>query len=114
MKLGEGRRAAVRYDLSDLEKFMAEKKKRVSREPASQALPVVAVPAEEPTIQPDPPVEPRTQEPDAGEPPAPSRRSPPRTMWEALAERVQDEPEDDPFASNVVTQRRGPGGYFGG
>jgi hypothetical protein len=106
IKIGEGKRGLVRYDLADLERWVAEKK-RVGRAPASQALPVVAEPAEQPD-------QPPAQEPDADKLVGPRRTSPPRTPWEALAETVLAETEDDPFASNVVTRRRGPGGYFGG
>src|SRR5215472_3218905 len=103
IKIGEGKRGLVRYDLADLERWVAEKK-RVGRAP--QAFPVVAEPAEEPA-----PVELRTQEPDAVEPP---RRSPPRTPWEAIAERVLAETEEEePFATGQ-SPRRPPGGYFSG
>ena len=105
IKIGEGKRGLVRYDLADLERWVAEKK-RVGRAP--QAFPVVAEPAEEPAKT---PVEPRTREPDAVEP---RRTSPPQTPWEAMAETVLAELEDDPFSSNVVTQSRRPGGYFSG
>src|SRR5215469_10529237 len=47
IKIGEGKRGLVRYDLADLERWVAEKK-RVGGAPASQAFPVVAEPAEEP------------------------------------------------------------------
>src|SRR5215831_2964955 len=107
IKIGEGKRRLVRYDLADLERWVAERK-RVGR--ARQAPPVVAEPVEEPAMQPEPPVEPRTQEPSA-----PCRRSPPRTPWEALAETVLAEPEDDPFAvTGRAAPRRKPAGYFGG
>ena len=114
IKLGEGKRGLVRYDLADLERWV-EEKKRVGRAPASRVKPPVNDPptADQQTMQPELPAEPRAQEPDAVEPPPPPR-SPPRTMWEALAETVLAEPEDDPFSSNVITRRRGPGGYFGG
>src|SRR5215471_4640895 len=102
IKIGEGKRGLVRYDLADLERWVAEKK-RVGRTPAP---PVVA---EEPAM---PPVEPRAQ--DAVEPPPPRRRSPSQTPWEAMAETVLAELEDDPFSSNVTPRQRGPGGYFGG
>jgi hypothetical protein len=67
-------------------------------------------------MPPEVPAEPRAQEPDAVEPHAPSRRSPPRTIWEVLAENVlRDEPPDDPFAvAGRAAPRRSPGGYFSG
>jgi hypothetical protein len=116
IKIGEGKRGLVRYDLADLERWVAERK-RVGRAPASQARPPVNEPptADQQTMQPELSVEPRAQEPDAVEPPAPRRTSPPRIPWEALAERVQAEPEDDPFAAAGRTaSRRGPSGYFNG
>src|SRR5215468_3500261 len=67
IKIGEGKRGLVRYDLADLERWV-EEKKRVGRAPASQALPVVAEPAEEPAMQPEQPVEPCAAEPDLVEP----------------------------------------------
>jgi hypothetical protein len=116
IKIGEGKRGLVRYDLADLERWVAEKK-RVGRALASQARPLVIEPptADQQTMPPELPAEQRAPEPDTIEPPAPSRRSPPRTMWEALAEAVQGEPEEDPFAvAGRSTPRRAPGGYFGG
>ena len=115
IKLGEGKRGLVRYDLADLERWVAEKK-RVDRAPASQARPLVEEPptADQQTMQPERQIEPRAQKPDVIGPPAPSRRSPPRTMWEALAERVQAEPEDDPFAvAGRAAPRRQGSGYWG-
>jgi hypothetical protein len=111
IKIGEGKRGLVRYDLTDLDRWV-EEKKRVGRMPAARIKPPVV---EEGVEQPEPPVEPRAPEPDLAEPPPLSRRSPPRTMWEALAETVLAEPEDDPFATaGRATPRRAPGGYFGG
>ena len=107
IKIGSGKHGTVRYDLVDLDRLLEARKRRTP--------PPVAAP--QPVEQPEPPVvqpEPRAQEPDTIEPPPPHRRSPPRTMWDALAETAIAETEDDPFASNVVTRRRGPGGYFGG
>ena len=115
IKIGEGKRGLVRYDLADLERWVTEKK-RVGRAPASQARPLVEEPptADQQTMQPERQIEPRAQEPDVIGPPAPSRRSPPRTMWEALAERVQAEPEDDPFAvAGRAAPRRQGSGYWG-
>ena len=43
IKLGEGRRGLVRYDLADLEKFV-EAKERVGRVPASRVAPPAAQP----------------------------------------------------------------------
>ena len=116
IKIGEGKRGLVRYDLADLERWVAEKK-RVGRAPASQALPPVMEPptGDQHTMPPEQPIEPRAQEPDAVEPPAPRRPSPPRTMWEALAGTAQAEAEDEPFpVAGRSAPRRVPGGYFGG
>jgi len=115
IKIGEGKRGRVRYDLADLERWVAEKK-RVGRARASQVRPPVNEPptADQQITPPELPVEPRAQEPDVIGLPAPSRRSPPGTMWEALAERVQAEPEDDPFAvARRAAPRRQGSGYWG-
>jgi hypothetical protein len=114
IKIGEGKRGLVRYDLADLERWVAEKK-RVGRALASQARPPVIEPptADQQTMPPELPAEQRAPEPDTIEPPAPSRRSPPRTMWEALAEAVQGEPEEDPFATAGRSAPRQGSGYWG-
>jgi hypothetical protein len=111
IKIGEGKRGLVRYDLTDLERWVAEKK-RVGRMPAAR---IKHPGVEEAVEQPEPPVEPRAPEPVLAEPPPLSRRSPPRTIWEALAETALAEPEDDPFATaGRAAPRRVPGGYFSG
>jgi len=125
IKIGEGKRGLVRYDLADLERWVAEKK-RVGRAPAQVKPPVSEPTVTEPRAREQPPapvtqpetraVEPWEPEPRIDKPPPP-RRSPPQTPWEALAETVlaelEDEPLDDPFATGR-TQRRSPGGYFRG
>src|SRR5215469_6623796 len=70
IKIGEGKRGLVRYDLADLERWVAEKK-RVGRAPASQARPLVEEPptADQQTMQPERQIEPRAQEPDVIGPP---------------------------------------------
>jgi len=115
IKIGEGKRGLVRYDLADLERWV-EEKKRVARAQASQARSPVNEPkaADQQTMQPEPPAEPRALEPHVVEPPPLRRRSPPRTMWEALAETVLAEPEDDPFAvAGRAAPRRQGSGYWG-
>jgi len=112
IKYGEGKRGCVRYDLADLERFV-EAKKRAGRAPVATPQPPLHEP---PAAQPEPPA---AQPEPHDEPPVPHRVSPPRTMWEALAERVQAEPQDDPqeepFAvAGRAAPRRKPGGYFGG
>ena len=125
IKIGEGKRGLVRYDLADLERWV-EEKKRVGRAPVQVKPPVTEPTVTEPPAREQPPapvtqpetraVEPWEPEPRIDKPPAP-RRSPPQTPWEALAETVlaelEDEPLDDPFATGR-TQRRSPGGYFRG
>jgi hypothetical protein len=78
--------------------------------PASQVLPPVV----EALIagQPEQPVGPEiTPEPEL---PAPRRPSSARTPWEALAETVLAEPEDDPFAAaGRAAPRRQGSGYWG-
>jgi len=78
IKIGEGKRGLVRYDLADLERWVAERK-RVGRALAAQVKPSVV---EEAVEQPEPPVEMRAPQPDVLAPPAPCRPSPPRTPWE--------------------------------
>jgi hypothetical protein len=103
IKLGTGKHGTVRYDLADLDRFL-EGKKHQAPPPAPQPPAPAAEP--EPAAAPHEP--PLALEPERVEAP-PQRRSPPRTMWEALAETVQAEPEDDPFRSNVVTRPPSPG-----
>ena len=102
IKLGEGKRGLVRYDLADLDLWV-ETKKQTGRGPASHPLPVVVEAAEASET-----VEPRTPEPSARR-----RPSPPRTPWEALAETVLAEPEDDPFAvaGRAAPRRQGSGDW---
>ena len=118
IKIGEGKRGLVRYDLADLERWVSQRK-RVGRALAAQARPLVNEPAvsELPGIQPEPPVAPEL-EPELPvsipEISAPSRRSPPRTMWEALAETVLAEPEEEePFPADRAAPRRQGSGYWG-
>jgi hypothetical protein len=111
IKLGEGKRGLVRYDLVDLDRFVEGKKRRTPRSAPQPPVhePAVQQPASEQAASAAQP------EPGTVEQPPPRRRSPPRTMWEALAEAVLAEPEDDdPFRSNVATRPHRPGGYFGG
>src|SRR5262249_17062040 len=103
IKIGSGKHGTVRYDLADLDAFR-EARKRPPPPQAPQALPVAAEPADEAAMQPEAPAE----------PPGPRRPSHPRTPWEALAETVLAETEEEPFASGVVTRSHRPGGYFGG
>ena len=118
VKYGEGKRGRVRYDTADLDRFLETKKRRALPPVAAPQPPVQEAHVEQPkppAVQPEPPIEPTAPEPYITEPPVPRRRSPPRTMWEALAERVQAEPEDEPFAvAGRAAPRRKPGGYFGG
>jgi hypothetical protein len=104
VKYGEGPRGRVRYDTADLDRFIETKKRR--------ALPPVAAPQPaEPAAQPERPV---VREPCVDEPPSPRRSSPPRTMWEALAETALAELEDDPFAAvGRSAPRRQGSGYWG-
>src|SRR5215471_5915822 len=122
IKIGEGKRGLVRYDLADLERWV-EEKKRIGRAPAQVKPPVSEPTVTEPPDREQPPalvtqpetraVEPWEPEPRIDKPPPP-RRSPPQTPWEALAERVLAETEDDPFRSNDATRPHRRGGYFGG
>jgi hypothetical protein len=100
IKLGPGKRGLVRYDLDDLDRWVASKKQVGKRSVVEAQVPVAPVEqVEEPVERIDLPM--------------PVRRPPPRTPWEALAERYAEEPEDDPFAQAGRTpQRRGPAGYF--
>src|SRR5262249_56113471 len=61
IKLGEGKRGLVRYDLADLERWV-EVRKKVGRGTASQARPPVVEPpiAAQPTEQLPPPLPPPT------------------------------------------------------
>jgi hypothetical protein len=112
IKLGSGKRGLVRYDLVDLDRFL-ESKKRRAHPPAPQP-PVHEPPVEHAASEPQQVPEPPVDEPCLDETPVPSRRSPPRTMWEALAETVLAEPEDDPFAvAGRSAPRRQGSGYWG-
>jgi hypothetical protein len=114
IKLGEGKRGLVRYDLADLERWV-EAQKRIGRAPASQARPPVAEPpvAEQTTTQPEPWTAP---EPEPELPPA--LRMPPRARspWDALIPAdlpADDDPPDDPFATGRAAPRRQGSGYWG-
>ena len=110
IKLGAGKHGVVRYDLADLDRFLEGKKRRTP--PQAPQPPVHEPPVEQPTseraasaAQPEPCVD---------EPPSLRRSSPPRTMWEALAETALAEPEDDPFAAaGRSAPRRQGSGYWG-
>ena len=110
IKLGSGKHGVVRYDLADLDRFLEGKKRRTP--PPAPQPPVHEPPVEQPpselaasAAQPEPSVD---------EPPAPRRSSPPRTMWEALAETALAEPEEDPFATaGRSAPRRQGSGYWG-
>jgi hypothetical protein len=112
VKYGVGKCGAVRYDLADLERFIESKKRRPLPRPVEEvqapAAPVMPalpkIPLEE--LSEEPPIE-------RIEPTMHVRRPSPRTMWDAIAERYADEP-DDPFATGRSPHRRGPGGYFSG
>jgi hypothetical protein len=108
VKYGVGKKGAVRYDPADLERFVESRKKR--------AMPVVETQAPTAPVAPMPvPVEPEAlvEEPvEQIEPPMPVRRVPPRTPWEAMAERYAEEAEDEePFAVNHRGAHR-PGRYW--
>jgi hypothetical protein len=106
VKYGSGKRGRVRYDTADLDRFL-ETKKRRPLPPVAASQPLT------PVEQPEPPAA-QFDQLCIEEPPAPSRRSPPRTPWGALAETVQDEPEDDPFAAaGRAAPRRQGSGYWG-
>jgi hypothetical protein len=112
IKLGEGKRGMVRYDLVDLDRFVEGKKRRTPPSAPQPQTPVHEPPVEQPTseraawaAQPEPCVD---------EPPPARRSSPPRTMWEALAETALAELEDDPFAAvGRSAPRRQGSGYWG-
>ena len=113
VKYGSGKRGRVRYDTADLDRFIETKKRR-----ALPPAPQPPVHEQPPVAEPEPPAaqhEPlRPLEPEAVELPPPRRSSPPRTMWEALAETVQAEPEEDPFAvAGRSAPRRQGSGYWG-
>lgn len=111
IKLGEGKRGLVRYDLADLERWV-EAKKRVGRTPVVQVRPAV----DEPTArQPEHPVELQAPEPRVDEPTVPLMPARPRTMWDALAEHAcGDDPPADPLAAaGRSAPRRQGSGYWG-
>jgi hypothetical protein len=111
VKFAQGRRGLVRYDLAVLGAWIASKTQRALprpvvevQAPAAPVMPALPkIPLEE--LSEEPPIE-RID-------PPPPRRAPPRTPWEALAERYAEEPEDDPFAPGRVGPRR-PGRYWTG
>jgi len=113
-KLGPGKRGLVRYDLADLDVWIESKKRRT----LPVARPVVEVRAPATPVAPGLPAIDQEELPELPveriDPPMPVRRSPPRSMWDALADRYAEEPEDDPFAKGRSPQRRGPSGYFSG
>jgi hypothetical protein len=100
IKLGEGKRGLVRYDLADLDRWVARKKQVGKVEPRVEQV-------DEPSAAPEP------EE-------ATARIAPPvrrhyRSPWEAMAEAAMaDEPEEDPFATGRRPSSRGPRGYFNG
>src|SRR5215471_18783618 len=99
IKIGEGKRGLVRYDLADLDLWVETKKRRATP-PAKQPEVEQPIPSPEPWVE---------------EPPPPRRPSPPRIPWEALAETVLAETEEEePFPGARVGPRRAPGGYFSG
>jgi len=114
VKYGSGKCGAVRYDMADLERFIESKKRRT----LPVARPVVEVRAPATPVAPGLPAIDQEELPELPveriDPPMPVRRSPPRSMWDALADRYAEEPEDDPFAKGRSPQRRGPSGYFSG
>jgi hypothetical protein len=93
VKYGNGKCGAVRYDVEDLERFIAERKRRalpVARPVVVEQAPVLVPIAPEETVE--PPVE-------RIAPPAPRRPAYHRSPWEELAARYAEEAEDDPFAA---------------
>jgi hypothetical protein len=100
IKLGEGKRGLIRYDLADLDSWIAGMKQ------VGKAEPRVVEHADEPPV-------PEPEEPVAPIDPRPRRHF--RSPWEAIAEAAMDEPEEDPFATGGRSApRRKPGGYFSG
>jgi hypothetical protein len=108
VKIGDGKRGLVRYDLEDLERWV-EAKKRIGRTSVVQVRPQVDAPAAGQHAQ---PVEPRAPEPEPMVSPMLAR---PRTMWDALAEHAcGDDPPADPFAAaGRSAPRRQGSGYWG-
>jgi hypothetical protein len=104
VKYGSGKCGAVRYDMADLARFLAERKRRGTRPIEVQApvAPAATVPMPvEPAEPPEEPVEVVVRTP-----PSASRRHY-RSPWEALAEAAMAaEPEEDPFASGPRQSRR--------
>jgi hypothetical protein len=109
IKIGTGKHGTVRYDLIDLDGFL-EARKRLTPPPVAAPQPLTPVEQPEPpAVQSEQPAELCVEEP-----PWPRRTSPPRTPWEALAETVLAEPEDDPFAAaGRAAPRRQGSGYWG-
>ena len=110
VKYGSRKCGAVRYDLADLERVIAESKRRTLPSPVvkvqAPARPVMpALPPIEPEELPEPPIE-------RIDPPMPTRRPTyHRSPWDALTERYLEKPEDDPFATGSPKRRR-PAAYF--
>jgi hypothetical protein len=120
MKLGEGRRGLIRYDLAELEKFV-EARKRAGRVPPQAAAPQPPPVAQaasireqrdeglaQPAVQPEPCVDKPVPEP-----PEPPRRPSP---WDVFIPRADadDDPPDDPFAAaGRSAPRRQGSGYWG-
>jgi hypothetical protein len=103
IKLGEGKRGLVRYDLVDLDRWVETKKKR---RVAPAPLPAIHEPS------PEPPFEPIVAEPEIDAPPVPlALRMPPRPPgpWEALIPAEADD-DTDPFAAASRPPARRPGG----
>jgi hypothetical protein len=110
IKLGEGKRGLVRYDLVDLDRFLEGKKQRTA--PPAPQPPVHEPAVQQPTSERD--ASAAQPEPRVDEPLLARRSSPPRTMWEALAENALTEPEDEPFAvASRAAPRRQGSGYWG-
>ena len=108
VKYGSRKCGAVRYDLADLERFIAESKRRTLPSPVvkvqAPARPVMpALPPIEPEELPELP-------PERIDPQMPTR---PKSPWEIMAEHYAE--EEDPFAlARRPAPRRSPAGYFSG
>jgi hypothetical protein len=106
IKYAAGKRGPVRYDIKDLDEYVAAKKRRG----LTVARPVIV---ERPVVQSEP-VEPRAEEPEIVVPSVPRRPAYHRSPWDAMAEAAMAaEPEADPFATGRSAPRR-PAGYFSG
>jgi hypothetical protein len=100
VRIGEGKRCLIRYDLDDLDRWIAERKQ------VGKAEPWVVEQVDEPPAAPEP------EEPVARATSTPRRHY--RSPWEELAAAAMDKPEEDPFAVGRPGPRRTPGGYFNG